>query len=228
MKKCQITYISLGQNCEPVEKAIRNRTMKSKKQGRKTCVFDLMVTSYNALLKLIESNFTIFFDDVKLIENPKNIKFKTKDNSLSYSTVYKKPYGRIITNNKLGIIFNHESPGHPSLHHTEKWDNQNMYVENNFNKFKIRYSNRINAFQNYIKDSDEVIFLIYTIYFPRKLDTIIKKTYPNLKYKIHVYYSNKSMINDIYNMDLHFEINMDECKLADFNKGYIEGNIHYL
>ena len=69
MKKYQITYISLGQNCKPVENAIRNGTMKNKKQGRKTCVFDLMVTSYNALLKLIESNFTIFFDDIKLNNN---------------------------------------------------------------------------------------------------------------------------------------------------------------
>ena len=31
------------------------------------------------------------------------------------------------------------------------------------------------------------------------------------------------MINDIYNIDLHFEINMDECKLTDFNKGYVYG-----
>tara|TARA_B100001105_G_C22329848_1_gene416442 strand:- start:5 stop:679 length:675 start_codon:yes stop_codon:yes gene_type:complete len=223
-----ITYISLGQNCKPVENAIKNRNMKTKREGRKTCVFDLMITSYTALLELIESNFDNFFDNIKLIKNPKNIKFKTNDNSLIYSTNANKPYGKIITNDKLGIIFNHESPGHPSLHHMEKWDNKNMYVENNFSKFKIRYSNRINAFQNYIKNSDEVIFLIYTIYFPRKLDAIIKKTYPKLKYKIHVYNTSESMINTISYIDLHFKTNVDECKLTDFNKGYIEGNIHYL
>lgn len=65
-------YISIGQNCSSVTSFVKNNIMKNKLNGRKTCFFDLMISSYYGICKIIENNFSDIFDDLQIIDNIKN------------------------------------------------------------------------------------------------------------------------------------------------------------
>ena len=58
----KIQYISLGLNCLPRKHYTNNKLMKTKKDGYKSCPFDLMISSYEGIFNLIENNFKNFFD----------------------------------------------------------------------------------------------------------------------------------------------------------------------
>jgi len=77
-----------------------------------------------------------------------------------------------IIMNKYNIWFNHEAP-------TE------LYFNNNFEKFKERYTNRINSFKNYLSGNYEVYFIHSDpFHSSEEIYEIIKKQYPNLIFKI--------------------------------------------
>lgn len=60
--------------------------------------------------------------------------------------------------NHYNIIFNHEGSGHSHLFNIGKNDDL-FYIRNNFEKFKERYTQRINNFRNYINNYDNIIFI---------------------------------------------------------------------
>lgn len=195
----KIIYISLGHNCTPANHHVRNKIMNSKKQGRKSCPFDLAISTYTGLCKLFENDFESFLD-IELIDNPRSDKFPRK--VLFYSNAAKKPYGNnLIINKKCGLYFNHESPGHPFLFKKEKWSSNDMFTKNDFELFKKRYTDRINNLKNYINEAirnkKSIVFLLYTNVTPYLLKDIIKKKYPNLKFKISCQQMNKSQKNEI-------------------------------
>lgn len=184
----KIIYISLGQNCQGVSHYIKNNFMKSKADGRKTCVFDLMLTSYYGLYNLIENDFENFMD-IELIDNKYDIKYQNPSNVLLYSTVASKPYDNgIVCNKKYALIFNHESFGHPILFKSENWESKDYFIKNNFEEFKKRYNSRIINFKNYIEEAIlnnyTIFFLLNTYFTPIKLKNIIIKKFPSLKFKI--------------------------------------------
>jgi hypothetical protein len=166
--------ISLGYNCDPAMYGIENNLRKSKKDGYKTCPFDLMITNYDGVVKCILDDFSDFL----------NFEYLICDN-----------FGN-IKNLKYKFLFNHESPSHPYLHTTENWvEGNNHFINNNFKNFIDRYEKRINNFKNYLNDKNNFITFILTSYgnennFIRTYNEIdeIKNAlnikYPELKYKI--------------------------------------------
>jgi len=180
-------FISLGQNCASVTHYVKNKIMKKKNEGRLSCPFDLMITSYTGLCKLFNSSFEDMLKDISVYDNIHNIKYK--DKYLFYSKSLNKPYNNdLICNKKLGLYFNHESPGNPILYKTEKWASKYLFTENNFKKFYNRYNDRINNLKKYInsaiKNNTIIYFILNTNVTPFKLVNIIKNKYPTLKFKI--------------------------------------------
>ncbi len=64
--------------------------------------------------------------------------------------------------NAYCMIFNHEGSTHSHMFIEGKNDDE-YYIRNNFEKFRERYTNRINNFRNYINSSDEIV-LIFSRY----------------------------------------------------------------
>jgi FkbM family methyltransferase len=99
-----------------------------------------------------------------------------------------------IIMNEYNIWFNHEAPGE-------------LYSNNNFEKFKERYTNRINSFREYLSGNFKVCFIHSDpFHSSEEIDKIINEKYPNLVYKIL----------SIHNCDIdvyknHFSSNSD-CK----------------
>ena len=59
-------------------------------------------------------------------------------------------------------------------------------MDNNFEKFIERYTNRINNFRQYIESCDFINFVLVRYNsVPLELSEIIKAKYPNLNFKIH-------------------------------------------
>lgn len=162
--------ISLGFQCNIPVELINLNIKKKKKYGGNTCVFDLMVTNVDGIIKCINENFANFFE--------LNI---NKDNYIY---------------NNYNFYFNHESniPDEHSLWEKEKWiEGPNHFVNNNFKNLKKRYQDRIKNFNDYINDKDGIIFMIGLKYggLPEqiKLDELkdaLINTYPNLKFKLYV------------------------------------------
>jgi hypothetical protein len=140
-------YISVGYNCDP-RIYIKNILNLSKSNGYNTCPFDLCITPFESLCKCIETDFQYFFDDLRLI--PWGCAEGRDKNDLENKNA-------II--NYYNIIFNHEGSGHSHLFNTQKNDDL-FYIRNNFEKFKERYSLRINNFKKYINDYNNIIFII--------------------------------------------------------------------
>ncbi len=142
------TYISLGENCHPRE-YIKHGLNISKRMGYLTCPFDLCVTSFDALYKCLDTDFKYFFDELRLIDGSNSA--GNRENCGAG--------GKNITN-KYGIVFNHEGSTHSHLFKEGKNDDF-FYIRNNFAQFRARYINRINNFNNYIKHSKQVTFIVY-------------------------------------------------------------------
>lgn len=180
--------ISLGLNCAGIEHYVRNNLEKNKLNGRKTLPFDLCMTTYSGLIYSIKTNF-INITNVELINNLYNEKYKFPNNALFYSPAAGKPYNdNLIVNKNYGMYFNHESPGHPFLYQTEKWESKDKYTKNNFELFNKRYSDRVKNFNekiNYCIDNNiTLIFLLNSNFTPIKLKRTIQEKYKNLKFKI--------------------------------------------
>ena len=92
-----------------------------KKNGYKSCPFDLCITPFNALCKILENDFSTFFDGLKIIEWHN---------------------GTTAITNKCGIIFNHEGGGHSHLFKVGR-NYDTFFSKHNFKEFRIRYTRRI-------------------------------------------------------------------------------------
>lgn len=139
-------YISLGYNCDPRIYIKYNLGLK-KENGYNTGPFDLCITPFESLCKCIETDFQFFFDDLRLIpwECPDDRPIDDRENK------------HAITNH-YNMIFNHESSGFSHLFNIGKNDDL-FYIRNNFEKFKERYSVRINNYRDYIRNYDKIIFI---------------------------------------------------------------------
>lgn len=188
-------YISLGWRCES---AVRRANLYNlRKPNYETCIFDLMVTNLEGIIKCINDDFSNLF-------NPKYLICKEK--SLLMNTYYK--FG-----------FNHETPGAEKLPGI-KWplnEDKNYYIKNNFEKFKERYKKRLQNFKKYIKDNDHIIFILERVHNKKnvlleKLKNILKKKYPKKKFSFDVFYSEKDG-----GIKLH-ELNMNALKLTEDEK----------
>jgi len=127
-----------------------------KKNGYKSCPFDLCITPFNALCKILENDFSTFFDGLKIIEWHN---------------------GTTAITNKCGIIFNHEGGGHSHLFKVGR-NYDTFFSKHNFKEFRIRYTRRIQNFQNYLKKANNITF-VYTgdCFEENIIREIIKKTY---------------------------------------------------
>ena len=148
-------YISLGYKCDP-RVVIKNVYGFSKKNGYKSCPFDLCITPFNALCKILENDFSTFFDGLKIIEWHN---------------------GTTAITNKCGIIFNHEGGGHSHLFKVCR-NYDTFFSKHNFKEFRIRYTRRIQNLQNYLKKANNITF-VYTgdCFEENIIREIIKKTY---------------------------------------------------
>lgn len=228
-----VEFLSLGQNCASASNFVNSKLMKNKKGGRKSGVFDLMVTSYYGLCNLIEDGFSHFFDNIEIIDNIENKKYK--HNCLFYSNAAKAKYNdKLIVNKKYGLFFNHESEGHPFLSKQEKWERPDFFTMNNLREFKNRYQKRIVSFldtiEYCIQQQKTLIFILNTYTTPIKLNNIIKNKYPNLKYKILCNKMDTITTNNIYDFCMHcfniktnkYNIDMDE---KPYDKNFVNENI---
>ena len=129
-------YISIGCQCNP--RIFIKRTYNlTKKNGYKSCPFDLCVTPFESLYNCIETDFKFFFDNLHT----------TPDGS----------GGRNISN-YYEMEFNHEGTGLSHEFNEGKNDDE-FYIRDDFKKFKERYSLRIQNFLNYIEENNEIIFI---------------------------------------------------------------------
>lgn len=210
-----VVYISLGQNCSSAAHFVKFNDMPTKNQGRSSCPFDLCITTYNALCFLIENDFNDFFD-ISLIDNIRDHSYGELDSYyLFYSTSIKRPYKNgMICNTKIGMWFNHESPGNPLLPSQEKWSSVDVFTKNNFEAFTTRYTKRIMSFYDYIQKcietNDTLLFILYTHVTPLRLDRIISKKFPLLKYKILCQKMDDTTMRMIYKFENFCNIQNDE------------------
>ncbi len=139
-------------------------------------------------LPLIETEFADFFDDISLIGNPGG-NFHTPTGELLYSFVANAVYGDLIVNAKYGMIFNHESPGHPFLASTESWGSPQRFCRNDFHEFRERYGRRIETFLSTIKhciENDvELVFLLISNADDKEIiANSFTQKYPELNFRI--------------------------------------------
>ena len=172
--------ISLGNLCFSAVWATHNRLRSSKSDGYKTCVFDLMVSNYNGVVKCIQEDFKNFTDP----------------NFLHYDACK----GDYIYNSYYNFKFNHETPGHANLYIQENWPGgKNHFVNNNFALFIERYNTRIYNFNSYLRDcSNFITFVIESvddIQFDetcKDLCDVLELKYPKLHYEIIIITGNKT------------------------------------
>jgi len=182
--------ISLGWRCGAAEIGVHTNERGKRKEGYKTCPFDIGVTNYIGICKCIEDDFKYFLDDKYLIlrKEPYMKKIlgpnQTEDQMWIYNSYY-------------NFAFNHESPGHGNLYIKENWsEGINHFVNNNFKNFKERFQKRIENFRYYIKNATKINFLILRYNDNcSKLENIIKNKYPNLNFNLYIYQGLDKFIN---------------------------------
>lgn len=182
--------LSLGWNCysavEGVSKNLRNK----KQDGYKTCPFDEMITNYNGVIECIKDDFKYLCDSsyLEIIQIPRN-------------SIHLQEGDKVIYNNKYKFIFNHESPGHADLYIYQNWEKGiNHYILNDFEELKKRYERRIQNMKELLNSGKFINFLLNrpnTI--KNELDkfkNVINEMYPNLKYNIIVFNTEKKVLYD--------------------------------
>lgn len=224
-----MNIIPLGMNCEIAGFIVDNKIVKNKKEGRKTLPFDLMLSNYSGICNLFESNDSLkTLLDVEIIKNEENQGYKNQKDIFLYSDSANAPYGDLIVNTKLGFVFNHESPGNPSLHHIEKWPSKNYFSSDNLKIFKQRYTQRYNNMIDNIAKNN-VIFVLSSFVWPKKLEKILETKYPNLNFKIFVYKPLNNMYDFYHNLKIRFpHIKEENDKLTNYKLGHKEGRIKYI
>ena len=171
--------VSLGWNCLPTQKAVSIGLRPRKRDGYKTCPFDIMNSNYEGLIQCLYDDFKYFTDPEYLELKHFSSKYTCHSNDI------------IIRNKKYGFLFNHESPGHAELYKKENWPKGIMhFVDNNFEEFCTRYNQRIQNFREYIKSGEDILFITNR---PNDdysdLYTCLTTVYPNLNFRIANLYS---------------------------------------
>jgi len=164
--------ISLGWNCYSAIKGTELGLRGLKASGYTTCPFDQALTNYTGVVECIKDDFARFFD-IEIKEVSEESLYCSGDT--------------LIWNPHYKFLFNHESPGHANLWHTQEWPGGKAhYITNDFAKFKERYSRRIDSFRSYLTSGEPVVFLITR---PdgdlQDLHQAMKERYPDLDYTIH-------------------------------------------
>jgi hypothetical protein len=170
------SYVSIGWNCHP-RVFIRNKLKLTKNNGYKTGPFDLCVTHYEQLVNCINTNFSKFFDNLHLQPGANAPGDRSKCG----------PGGMDIVNS-YGMIFNHEGSTHSHLFNEGRNDDH-FYIRNNFQKFRERYTRRIQNFRNYINKSQEIV-LIFNKHPDNKhedheLLNLFSNAFPRKKFILH-------------------------------------------
>ena len=138
----------------------------------------MMVSNYIGLCQCINDDFKHFIDPkhLTLVDAPIVDMFlpnQRNGEKWVYNTYY-------------NFVFKYKSPYHGDLYLSEYWNGPNHFIENNFEKFIERYTNRINNFRNYLNNADFINFILWRYnHIPTELVDIIKNKYPNLKFKIN-------------------------------------------
>jgi hypothetical protein len=173
-----IEGISLGWNCSAAQEAIKMGLRNTKNNGYNTCPFDMMITNYIGLCKCIEDDFKYFCD-------PKYLKLRPAPNMMKYIPNQKE--GEMwVYNTYYNFVFNHESPYHGNLYLNERWSSPYHFIDNDFEKFIERYTNRIDNFRNYLNSCEFINFILVRYNsVPIELSNILKTKYPDLNFKIH-------------------------------------------
>jgi len=109
----------------------------SRAGGYGTLPFDLCITTFDSIRACIETDFSEFFKDLRLIpgNNPYGDRSKAGPGLQSITNAY-------------GMEFNHEGPSHSHLF-AEGTNDDEFYVRNDFEKFRERYLRRIEISANY-------------------------------------------------------------------------------
>ena len=161
-KKEKKMYISLGWRCESAVR--RTQIYNLKRPDYNTCVFDLMISNLNGVIKCFENDFQHFCNPTFLVYNGKGY----------------------IKNIFYKFLFNHETPGHADLHLKENWPGNDKFyfTQNNFKMFIDRYNRRVLNLKNYIKENDHIVFILQMVNINQnqplllKLKKILKTKYP--------------------------------------------------
>lgn len=163
--------ISLGWNCHTTSMGLIRGLRGLKKDGYKTCPFDLMVSNYEGVIQCL-------YDDFKDFTNPEYIVMKPDPDYRIDAVV---PF-----NTKYSFSHNHEGTGHMTVY---KYDDQNIgedyYMKNNFEKLIEKLNKRVENFRNYMNSGNHINFLITD--FDKNLFELhkcIKTMYPKLNYTI--------------------------------------------
>jgi len=163
--------ISLGNVCASAMYGLHNGLRPSKKDGYKTCPFDLMVTNVDGIIDCIKTDFKYFCD-------PNFLKIRQENH--------------MILHEKYKFFFNHESPYHANLHIKQNWPTPFHYVDDNFKYFIERYEKRVSNFRFYCESDYYVIFILQFYYdeysdkLMKRLHDAIKNRFPILEYEIKV------------------------------------------
>jgi hypothetical protein len=179
--------ISLGWNCDAAVKGVQIGLRKRRIDGYKTCPFDAMISNYSGVVECILDNFKNFTNPDYL-----TLTVPAPDN----------PSENYIHNSYYKFYFNHETPGHANLHIDEAWSGgKNHFVENNFEKFRERYEQRIKNIQTYLTTPNvTILFLIAGYPGPyTELEEALKLRYPDLDYML-VYQPNYEHKLEAYNL----------------------------
>jgi len=166
-------FISLGENCTPRIK-LKHEYGLSKQGGYKSCPFDLCITPFESLCKILENNFDTFFDNLKII------KWGDAEGDRSLAGP-----GKTAISNEAGMVFNHEGGGHSHLFRIGKNDDE-FYSRDDFKEFKNKYSKRIENFKSNLKSSNKIIFLyadkdpLNSTFNVEKVEKIIKEKYGSI------------------------------------------------
>jgi len=167
-------FISIGSNCNP-RIYMKNKMNITKKNGYKSCPFDLCISSFDSIYQCINDDFKYFFDELELIDgiNGKGDRSNAGD-------------GNKNIKNKYNFIFNHESPTHSHIFNGDNGsikDDDEYFIRNDYEQFRKRYNDRINNFKNYMNEYTMITFL-YNNYKKNEIEKLYQLMITKYKNKI--------------------------------------------
>ena len=172
--------ISLGYNCSSATYGVNNNIRKTKRDGYKTCPFDMIINNYEGMVQCIDDDFKYFCDTdyLELVHIPETSRWMNTNGDGDY----------IIYNTKYEFLFNHESPGYDNLFIHERWTGgKPHFINNNYAEFILRYERRIQNFRDYLNSGSHITFILTTkVKDTSSLESVLRKRYPNLQYTLLV------------------------------------------
>ena len=174
--------ISLGNVCTSAQYGLKKDLRPPKKDGYKTCPFDLMTSNVGGVIDCIKPDFKYFCD-------PSLLKIKELG--------HEDGEDRFMINHKKynGFGFNHEAfnTGERYLYKREDWPGGAYhFVNDNFKYLVERYEKRASNFRFYCESDYYVTFILqfyndeYSDELMNRLHDAIKNRFPKLEYEIKV------------------------------------------